>query len=655
MKIHKNWLCAFIAGVAVLAALILAYRFSSEATVIVKQAGFNTGQRNYKVAYDDKNAITLVSTYNNMLKAYNANGRELWSFSAGGPVREIKIHEDTKTVYAGCEDRNLYILDIENGNLKSTIKVQRRIYSIDINSDASIIAVSAGINALKHELLLYDNAGKQLWTKQTGIIAQKVSFNSDYTGLLIGNDRAEIVEYDLKGVEVRKKRVKYQVTDMSVDRSTGSLAVITQRGAYALFDRDLNNVENRDFGGRCTAVAVSEGAKWIAVGNEEGKFFFSDVKGNKIYESGASAAVTSVVFAGSKIFVTGLGDFVYTADRDSLHNIAMFEGISRYSALAACICTFVLLFLIVMSVDFLRRKVAAFFLALIRYKTAYLLLIPTFALLGVFCYYPVFLALTRAFTNWNIHETYIKFIGLDNFRLMIEEGYFLLGVRNLLMIIGTDFVKVLTVPLLVAELVFLMTGDRKKYWFRFLFVVPMVVPSVVSVLMWSNIYDPNIGLLNQLLDAVGLGGVKRVWLGDPETALWSIIGMGFPFVNAFAFLVYYGGLINIPVSLFEAAKVDGSNRWWDFVHIQLPLLMPQMKMLIILQFIGAVQDFSSILLLTGGGPGTATYTPGLELYYNATRFGRYGYACALGVVMFIAILAGTLLNMKIKSDSEYNN
>lgn len=130
MKINKIWFCAFIAGIAVLAALILAYRFSSEATVIVKQAGFETGQRNYKVAYDDKNAITLVSTYSNMLKAYDADGRELWNFSVGGPVREIKINEDTKTVYAGCEDRNLYILDIKNGNLKSIIKVQRRISAL---------------------------------------------------------------------------------------------------------------------------------------------------------------------------------------------------------------------------------------------------------------------------------------------------------------------------------------------------------------------------------------------------------------------------------------------------------------------------------------------------------------------------------------------
>jgi len=131
--------------------------------------------------------------------------------------------------------------------------------------------------------------------------------------------------------------------------------------------------------------------------------------------------------------------------------------------------------------------------------------------------------------------------------------------------------------------------------------------------------------------------------------------MGFPFINAFAFLVYYGGLNDIPSSLFEAARADGSNGWWNFTRIHLPLITPQIKMLIVLTFIGSVQDFSSVFILTGGGPGVSTYVPGLELYYNATRFRQYGYACALGLVMFIAILCGTIINMKMKANIGYND
>lgn len=161
---------------------------------------------------------------------------------------------------------------------------------------------------------------------------------------------------------------------------------------------------------------------------------------------------------------------------------------------------------------------------------------------------------------------------------MFTEGYFLLGTKNLLIMMLCSFIKLLTVPLLLAEVVFAMrtrTGARSKrrYWFRLL----LVVPGVVSTLMWKNIYDPNIGALNSLLDAAGLSHLKHSWLGEESTALWSIIFMGFSFVNSFAFLVYYGGLINIPVDLFEAAKVDGSRPLWNFRHIHMPLISPQMK------------------------------------------------------------------------------
>ena len=179
--------------------------------------------------------------------------------------------------------------------------------------------------------------------------------------------------------------------------------------------------------------------------------------------------------------------------------------------------------------------------------------------------------------------------------------------------------------------------------------MPMVVPGVVSALMWKNIYDPSIGALNSILRTVGLGKWARPWLGSSKTALGAIIFMGFPWVHSFAFLVYYGGLINIPADLFEAAKVDGSNPAWNFFHIHLPLISPQLKMLIITTFISSVQDYGGVYLLTMGGPGTSTYVPGLELYFNATLLGQFGKACAMGIIMFIVILVGSLFNLRMKT------
>ena len=98
---------------------------------------------------------------------------------------------------------------------------------------------------------------------------------------------------------------------------------------------------------------------------------------------------------------------------------------------------------------------------------------------------------------------------------MITEGYFLLGLKNLGILALADFIKVLTIPLIIAELVFALKLPKMKYWFRFFFVLPMVIPGIVTILMWKNIYDPAIGLLNNLLGALNLENLQRVWLGVP--------------------------------------------------------------------------------------------------------------------------------------------
>ena len=238
---------------------------------------------------------------------------------------------------------------------------------------------------------------------------------------------------------------------------------------------------------------------------------------------------------------------------------------------------------------------------------------------------------------------------------MITEGYFLLGVKNLVIMMIASFLKLLTVPVLLAELVFAMrtlSGHEQPP-------ALLVPPAAGGARWWCRAWSPrscgrtstipNIGALNSILDVLGLSSWKHAWLGDSKTALGAIIFMGFPWINSFAFLVFYGGLINIPEELFEAAKVDGSTPAWNFFHIHLPLISPQIKMLVITTFIGAVQDYGGVYLLTQGGPGYTTYVPGLELYYAATKFGQYGYACAMGLVMFIVILIGSLLNLRIRT------
>lgn len=658
MKIRKNWAIFTLIFAVLYIAIIYFSSLLSDTSDLLHPSVMQTGLQNYSLAYDQVRKITFAGTYKDKLMAFGEHNKKLWEFGTKGPVREMKVDADSGKLYVGCEDRNIYIIDIDSGKEIGRINVQRRVYSIDINQDGSLIAVTAGINAFKNNLILYDASGKEIFNQPLESISRKVVFSSDYSKLFLGNDRAELTLFDLKGNQLTKTKLNYEIVGLQAIRDSGLLAVLTKNTTYYLMNEAFDTAVTGSYYGEGMSLAASKELKSIGIGNKEGDFYVIDREGKLLYTKRLEASVTGVQYAGEKLVVTGLADFIRELDTGRLENIVLIRTVTSVLKAAVYIFPLLLAFLLIMTVESFRRFAGRFFKALYKYRIAYMMLMPTFALLLVFNYYPVVIAFIRSFTDWNINQSAIKeinFIGFGNFAKMFTEGYFLIGLKNLLILLITSFIKILTVPILVAELVFHMKNDRAKYWYRFLFVLPMIVPGVVMTLMWSRIFDPNIGLLNNTLALLGLESLQRVWLGDPKTAIWAIVFMGFPFVNPFAFLVYYGGLIEIPFSLFEAARADGSNGWWNFTRIHLPLITPQIRMMIILTFISVVQDFSNILILTNGGPGTSTYVPGLELYFNATRFGQYGYACALGLVMFIAILGGTILNMKMKANSEYND
>jgi raffinose/stachyose/melibiose transport system permease protein len=280
-----------------------------------------------------------------------------------------------------------------------------------------------------------------------------------------------------------------------------------------------------------------------------------------------------------------------------------------------------------------------------RHGTSYLFLVPTFILLILFSYYPIGSALYHAFTEWRGNGVTI-WVGLANFRELLTDEVMGVGVANTVKLLLAHVLIALTVPLIVAEMIFALRSPRAQYFYRVMFVVPMVVPGVVLTLIWGFFYDTNLGLLNHMLEALGLGHWRQAWLGDAGLALYALMFMGFPWVGGFPLLIYYAGLQNIPTDVFDSARIDGAAGLSRFRHIDLPLLMGQVKLLLVLGFIGGLQGFQTQLLLTNGGPAYATMVPGMHMYQNAMTFDRMGYACAMGVALFLVILGITYLNLK---------
>jgi ABC-type sugar transport system permease subunit/outer membrane protein assembly factor BamB len=609
----------------------------------------------FLVARDPVSGMTLIGTWENQLKAFDSQGRVAWVLDAKGPIRDIRFDPVRGRTLAGGDDRALYILDTASGKLLSRVDVQRKIFSLDINADASLVAVSSGVSSFKHSVSLLDSTGKELWKNEVGTVVRKIRFTPGGSSLVYGNDRAEVVTTDLQGTVLQSVKLDSIVSDLAIDAATGKVTVLTAKNTLYTLGNDLSILDQKTYpGGKGLSLAISSGLASVAFGTQGGVVTILNTKTGNTLRLSYPNQVTSINSDGPGLVLAAMDEFAYRVDLDK----AMRGRDSGIWAVGAFSASGVALLLagvfFFLSNERLKARATQTFRVLYKARLAYLLLIPTFLLLLAFLYLPVTQAFVFAFTDWNMKTPRISFIGFDNFRLMVEEGYFLTGLQNLLILVVTGLLKTLTIPLLVAELVFAMRSSFAKQTYRFLFVVPMVIPGIVMALMWGNIYDPSIGLLNNLLNAMGLGNLTRVWLGDPSTAIWSIVFMGFPFVDSFAFLIFYGALISIPTSLFDAGKVDGLKPLQTFWRIHVPLISSQTKMLVILSFIGSIQNFLPILILTTGGPGTATYVPGLELYFNATRFGRYGYASALGIVMFVAILIVSIINLKIKSVDEIN-
>ncbi|MEO6434521.1 MAG: sugar ABC transporter permease, partial [Tepidisphaeraceae bacterium] len=274
----------------------------------------------------------------------------------------------------------------------------------------------------------------------------------------------------------------------------------------------------------------------------------------------------------------------------------------------------------------------------------YALLAPTFILLAVFSLIPFVIAITTSFYDYEVGGA-SKFVGLANYTEYVGEYTFLKSFANLFFLTGFHVVCVMLVPLVVAKLIFSLSSDRASYLYRILFLLPIVVPNVALYLIWRGVIYNEDGLVNNILHLFGVAPPAQGYLTGPATVLWAIAFIGFPFAGGINILIYYAGLTAIPDSVHEAATLDGATGLRKFLLIDVPLVLSQIKLLVMLTIIGGIQAFEGVYILTVGGPGFESMVPGLWMYLNAFMFQRMGYACAIGVILFLLILTLTVLNL----------
>lgn len=657
-KTSRNNIILLVLAVVCLIAgigLLVGQRYCSGKTQGIESSSIVTGAQNTCIAYDSANEILIVGTHNNEAVAFK-DGTEIWRQTSNGAYSAFVIDAEQNIVYASSEDNHVYIYNISDGSAVNDINTQRRIVAMDVSKDGKI-AVATSTGSSKANVLLYDKEGNELLNQKSKIKINGIEFTNDNENIIIGNNRGEIIKMDLNGQELSKYATNYTVLQI-IPYGEYHLAVC-KNGGYFGFDDDLNIIRQGEITNTAQAVVTSVGTdsdqEYIAVGTQEGYLYILDGSDKQIYVENTDATINAFAQDGENIYMAGASESVQTVHVANLANMESYVTLANIFLYTGVIVTVLGIFLLLMAIPGTRKKICKLGKSIWKHKIAYILLLPTFLLVWFFNYRGILTAFVRAFTNWSTTNNTVakmEFVGLDNFRRMFSEGYFLIGMKNLVLLIVTGVLKVLTMPLIAAWLVYAVNGNKRKYIYRFLFVLPVVVPVVVMAMTWQKIYDPNIGLLNEVLGVLGMTGLQQVWLGNAKTAIWAIIFMGFPFISAMAFLVYYGGFINIGKEIEESARVDGANRHQIFWKIQLPMIKPQLSIMITLTLISVMQDFNNIYIMTGGGPGTSTYVPALELYLNVAQFGRYGYACALGVVLFAFTMAITLINMRLTREKE---
>ena len=283
--------------------------------------------------------------------------------------------------------------------------------------------------------------------------------------------------------------------------------------------------------------------------------------------------------------------------------------------------------------------------------TAYGILAPVFALIMVFMYYPPLLGVFRSLFDWSIGKQ-AKFVLFRNYAYYFtypDTPHELLNVSYFLI---SGFLTGVVMPFIMAEMLYFLRSPLGKSVYRRLIMLPMVVPWVVILLLWKHLYDPSLGPVNELARRLGLHVLDINWLGGANTAIWSIIFVGFPWMAGLGTLIFYGGLLQLPESFFESCVLEGAKKRTVIFAIQVPLLTKQFGLQATLTAISAVTQFNNVLIMTNGGPGFATMVSGSTMYKRAFVYNQYGLASAIGVVLFLIAMVITVLINRLTSTKE---
>lgn len=268
-------------------------------------------------------------------------------------------------------------------------------------------------------------------------------------------------------------------------------------------------------------------------------------------------------------------------------------------------------------------------------KSFYLVyLLPTLLLYGLFCLYPSIKSLFLSLYRWSGVSDKPIFIGLDNFKRLIQDQvvWKALGNNMFLLVFCTLFTFTLALAFAL-----LVTKRQRKYHkaLKVIYFIPYVMSIAVVAVLWMFIYNPSFGLVNRFLEQIGLSSLQHVWLGESNVIMGALT-MPLVWINVgFYMILFVAAILNIPEDRYEAASIDGANNGQQFWYITVPGIWQEVRTSMVFFCVTAFNySFELIYVMTKGGPNRSSELLTTYLYENAFVYSDYGYASAIGVLLF---------------------
>ncbi len=273
----------------------------------------------------------------------------------------------------------------------------------------------------------------------------------------------------------------------------------------------------------------------------------------------------------------------------------------------------------------------------LRSRYPYYFVLAALVLYVAFFIIPSLSGIVYAFTDWNAYSDEVNWVGLQNFQTIFSSGEnYLSYISNTLVFTG---ITIILKTVFGLGLALLLNEGVKRFvnLYRVMIYLPAVLPTLVVALIFRSILNPATGLLNTFLRGIGLDSLAKPWLVDPHIALYSVIGVDTWKGVGYIMVILLAGLQTIPKEYYEAAEVDGANAWSRLRHITLPLLMPAIVVVTVLNVLYGLRVFDIVYALTNGGPGYATEVLSTEIF-KAFSQGQYGLGTAISSILFVILM-----------------